>query len=191
MKKKFLFHAFAAIMMSICSFGFTSCDNDDEPNGNALKFSPEKVEVAPNKSITVSINGGTAPFTVTSSDTKIATASVSGTTITVAGVKNGNTIINVVDKNKFTGKFNVKVTDKPVTGLSLDKIAVNVGVKKTETVTVSNGSVPYTATSKDTKIATVSVNDNKISIAGVKAGKTTVTITDKNKKSATVNVTVK
>lgn len=191
MKKKILFHAFMAMVMSICSFGFTSCDDDDEPKGNSLKFSPEKVEVAPGRTATVSIKGGSAPFTLTSSDAMVATASASGPIITVTGVKNGNTYINVTDKNKFSGKFAVTVKDAPAAGLTVDKTSVNVGVKKTETVTVSKGTAPYTATSKDTKIATVSVKENKISITGVKAGNTTVTITDKANKSATVNVAVK
>lgn len=191
MKKKFLFHAFVAMVMSICSLGFTSCDNDDEPKGNYFKFNPEKVEVAPGKTATVSIKGGTAPYTVVSSDAKIATATVSGSTITVSGVKDGNAFINVTDKNKLTGKFTVTVTAAAANKLTVDKASVNVGVKKSETVTVSNGTAPYAATSKDTKIATVSVKDSKITITGVKAGKTTVTITDKDKKSATVNITVK
>lgn len=189
MKNKFLLHAFIAMMMSICSLAFTSCGDDDEPN-NILKFSAEKVEVAPSKTATVTIKGGAAPFTVASSDSKVASASVSGSTITVTGVKAGNAIISVSDKSKLSGKFTVIVKDG-ASALTVDKASVNVAVKKSETITVSGGTAPYTATSKDNKTATASVKDNKISITGVKAGKTTVTITDKDKKSITVDVTVK
>ena len=191
MKKNF-FYAFMATVMSICSFGFVSCDDDDDNDkGKILKFKPEKVEVASGKTATVAIEGGIAPFVAISTDSKVATASVSGSTITVTGVKNGNALIKVTDKNKFTGRFAVTVKDTPANTLSVDKTSVNVGVKKIETVTVNNGIAPYTATSRDTKIVTVSVEGNKISISGVKTGKTTVTITDKAKNSVTINVAVK
>ena len=57
-------------------------------------------------------------------------------------------------------------------------------------VNISGGTTPYTAASKDDKIATTTVKDAKLTIKGVKVGSTTITITDKNKKTATVVVTV-
>ena len=50
-----------------------SCDKNDDPKVPDLKCTPSKVEVAPGKTATVTVSGGTAPFTVTSSDSKIAT----------------------------------------------------------------------------------------------------------------------
>ena len=83
------------------------------------------------------------------------------------------------------------VTVKKVTALELDKKAVNVAVGKEETVTVKNGTAPYSATAKDASIATASVKDGKITVKGVKAGTTTITVTDKNKLNGTISVTVK
>ena len=58
-----------------------SCDKNDDPKVPDLKCTPSKVEVAPGKTATVTVSGGTAPFTVTSSDSKIATAKADKNTI--------------------------------------------------------------------------------------------------------------
>lgn len=43
-----------------------SCDKNNDPKVPDLKCTPSKVEVAPGKTATVTVSGGTAPFTVTS-----------------------------------------------------------------------------------------------------------------------------
>ena len=66
--------------------------------------------------------------------------------------------------------------------LDFDKKSISVTAGKEETVTVKGGSAPFTATAKDTKIATVTIKDGKIIIK---------TVTDKDKKAGTISVTVK
>ena len=159
-----------------------SCDKNDDPKVPDLKCTPSKVEVAPGKTATVTVSGGTAPFTVTSSDSKIATAKADKNTITITGVKNGTATILISDSKKLTGKVPVMVKDM-ASELDFDKKSIS--------VTVKGGSAPFTATAKDTKIATVTIKDGKIIIKGVKAGSTSVTVTDKDKKAGTISVTVK
>lgn len=188
--KQMKFLKFAAAMLC-CVFAMTvvSCDDDDDEVPSAFKFSPAKAEVAVGASTDITVTGGTEPYTVTSSDAKTATVKVSKNIITVTGVKEGKVTLNVSDKNKKVGML--AVTVKKVTALELDKKAVNVAVGKEETVTVKNGTAPYTATAKDATIATASVKDGKITVKGVKAGTTTITVTDKNKLNGTISVTVK
>lgn len=86
-----------------------SCDKNDDPKVPDLKCTPSKVEVAPGKTATVTVSGGTAPFTVTSSDSKIATAKADKNTITITGVKNGTATILISDSKKLTGKGSVEI----------------------------------------------------------------------------------
>ena len=189
---KFLKFKFAAAMLS-CVFAMTvtSCDKDDDvPTPSAFKFNPAKVEVVVGDSANVTVSGGTEPYTVTSSDVETATVKVSKNIMTVTGVKEGKVTLNVLDKDKKSGMLAVTVVKK-ATALEFDKKDVNVAVGKEETVTVKNGTAPYTATAKDVSIATASVKDGKITVKGVKAGTTTITVTDKNKLNGTISVTVK
>ena len=124
--------------MLACVFAIavTSCDNDDEPKGPELKFNPANVAVAPSAAATVTVNGGTAPFTVASSDDKIATAKAENSTITVTGVKEGTATITVTDAKQIKGKFSVTVKKSAEAGIDFDKKSVSVAVGKEETVTV-------------------------------------------------------
>jgi uncharacterized protein YjdB len=172
-------------------FAFASCDKDDNKKvDNILKFKPDKVEVLIGKSDTVTVNGGTAPYTVVSSDSKIASAKVDRSTITITGVKDGSATVMVTDKDKNSGK--ITVTVKAASGLDFDKKSVTVNVGKEDVVTIKGGTAPYTAESKDSKIATASVKEGKVTIKGVKAGTTTITVADKDKKnSGSISVTIK
>ena len=102
------------------------------------------------------------------------------------GVKAGKTIVTVKDTVSVTGILNVTVYD----ALTLSKAATSLATGKEEVVTVSGGTSPYTATSKDAGIATATVKDAKLTVKGVAEGSTTVTVADKNKITATLTVIV-
>lgn len=175
-------------ILSLSTLAFTSCDDDDDDQPtNALKLSATNIVVAPKETSTVTIGGGTAPFTVTTSNNKVATASIADKTISIVGVAEGKCSIKVADKNSLTSQIIVAVQ----TPLSLDKTTAEIAVGKTEDITISNGTQPYTLTVKDKTVATASVKNNVITVKGVKVGKTTITVIDKQKKSATIQITVK
>jgi len=179
---------FMACLLGVAVFSFASCDDDDpDVPANNLKLSATSVQVAPKQDVTVTIGAGTAPYTVTSSNEKVATGSVSDKTITVTGVADGSAILKVADKSGLASQIVVAVKEV----MTVDKSSVEVATGKTAEVSIKNGTAPYTVTSKDGNIATASVNNDKVTIKGVKAGSTSVTITDKNKSSATVSVVVK
>lgn len=156
-------------------------------NTPRLKCDPYKVEVATGKTTTVSVSGGTAPYTVLSSDIAIASATINQSTVTITGVKKGSAIVTVVDKDKISGQIDVLVKDM----LDFDNKTVTVDVSKEVVVTIKGGTAPYTATSKDSNIATASVSGGTVTVKGVKAGSTTIEVTDKDKISGTISVTVK
>ena len=178
MKTKPFLKSMALVICCLTSFVLVSCDKDDDkPN---LKISPNKVEVAVGKTVTVSVSNGTAPYTTKSSDAKIAVAKSDKNAIVITGVKDGSAMITITDRKGVTGKVavtvrTVKETPKTPKGLDFDKQSITVSVGKDGIVTVKGGAQPYSAVAKDVNIATVSVKENKVNIRGVKAGKTTIT----------------
>lgn len=72
---------------------------------------------------------------------------------------------------------------------SSTKVEVNVGA--TTTVNVKKGAAPFTPTSSDKSVATVTAKGKVISVTGVKAGNATITVVDKKKRTGKFNVTVK
>lgn len=173
------------IVCAVFAVAFASCSDDDD-NTPAIKFSPSTVSVAVGGTQSVMVAGGDGTYTAKSSDDKTATVTVDKATITVTGVKAGKATVLVTDSKKVTGSLSVTVVD----GVVVDKDKTSIAVGKEGVITISGGAAPYTAASKDDKIATATIKDAKLTIKGVKEGSTTVTITDKNQKTATVAVTV-
>lgn len=189
--KKVKFNSFATAIFC-CMFAITmmtSCDNSDDKTPG-LEFNPSKVESTVDLSTDITVSGGTAPYSVVSSDEKIATVKADQNVITVTGVTAGVATLTVTDKNNLSGKVVVTVKEA-VAGLNFDKNTVDVTVENEDVVTIKDGEAPYIVAVADAAIATATEKDGKITIKGVKAGTTTVSVTDKNKKSGTITVTVK
>lgn len=74
-----------------------------------LSFDKTTVAVEVGKEAVVTIKSGKAPYTVTVKDAAVATAAEKDGKITVKGVKAGSTTVEVVDKNKVAGSFEVTV----------------------------------------------------------------------------------
>ncbi len=180
----------SVVMAALClgSFAFVSCDKNDDNKTSQLSFSATKTEAQVGNTATVTVKNGTQPYTVKSSDEKIATVKVDKATITVTGVAAGKATVTVTDKNSLTGTFTVEV--KAASALEFDKSSVTVGVGKTSTVTVKTGTQPYTVKVADEAVATAAIDKSTITVKGVKAGSTKITVTDKDSKTGEITVKV-
>ena len=179
-------------MAALClgAFAFVSCDpKKDDKVPEPLSFSVTKAEVEVGKTAEVTVKNGTQPFTVKSSDEKIATVKVEKEKITVTGVAGGTATISVVDKDQATGSFTVTVK-AAAEKLAFDKSTVTVGVEKEDVVTVKSGNAPYTVKVSDEAVATATVKEAAITVKGVKAGTTTLTVTDKDGKTGEIAIKV-
>jgi hypothetical protein len=130
-----------------------------------------------------------------SAEAKIATAELDADgTITIKGVKEGTTTINVTADgvDSVTITVTVKAADEKIT-ISLDKDSVEIEAEDTDTVTISNFTdlTNVKAESAEAKIATAELDaDGTITIKGVKEGTTTINVTADGVDSVTINVTV-
>ena len=132
-------------------------------------------------------NASNKTVTWTSSNTNVAT--VSNGTVRGAGV--GTATITAKTSNGKSATVTVKVTEVPITGISLSPSTLNLDVNGTGVITAtiapSNASnKTITWTSSNTKVATVI--DGKVT--GVSEGTATITAKTSNGKTATVKVNV-
>ena len=178
----------AAVLCGVFSIAAVSCDDDDNQPQSVLEFSNDNIVIAAGASADITVSGGTEPYTAISADEEIVTVEVSENIITVTGVEDGSATIRVADSNNNVGELTVTV-DSDAT-LEFDKAAVSLAAGSEETVTVSEGTAPYSATSEDENIATATVTDDKVTITAVNAGTTTIIVTDDQQKTGTITVTV-
>lgn len=90
---------------------FAACD-DDESNGK-LTFDKNNVEVIIGEEDAVKVSGGVAPYEAMPADETVAEATVSGSDITIKGLKEGNTTVKVTDKNGLEAVIAVAVKADP------------------------------------------------------------------------------
>lgn len=109
MTLKKLFNISAAMLACVLALTVTSCNDDNDPEVPRLICDPAEVVIAPDNSATVTVSGGSAPYTVTSGDEAVATAVVDENTVTITGIAEGTTAIAITDKNKKAGTISVIV----------------------------------------------------------------------------------
>ena len=177
-----LFAVLAAVIFSV-----SSCKDDDNDPVNPT-LDPASVSVTINSEVTVRINGGIAPFTLSGIDESKAQASLSGTTLTVKGKVAGSTALTVTGADGGKAVLSIEVPGAKVPSLSTGKVSI--ALNETATVTVENGVKPYEVSVADKSVAEVTISDNTISVKGLSGGKTTVTVTGKDGGKTTFEVEV-
>ncbi len=134
-------------------------------------------------------DGNTLSFSAASSDDAVATASVSGSNVTINGVAAGSATVTVTasDPGGLSATQSISVTveavnQAPVGEGIIDDQGMVVGDEVTVDVS-ANFSDPdgdelvYTATSSDTAVATVATDGAMVTITALAAGEATVTVT--------------
>jgi hypothetical protein len=164
-----------------------------DSDGRALfTTAPAAVTVALASAPSYAVGGGTGPYTATSSNTSVATVSLTGSDLTISGVASGNATLVLRDSNGAV--VNVAVTVVPATGtLALFTTAPNnitVAIGAASSYSVGGGTGPYTATSSNTSVATVSLTGSDLTISGLTTGTANIVIRDSKGAVVTVAVTV-
>ena len=134
---------------------------------------------------TFTVNDAQGTLSVKSSDSSVATATVSGTTVTMTPLKGGSTTITVTaagNSNYNSGSKTYKLTvNKKECPITLEPTSGSVTWSATNTVTdsfiVKNAQGTLSVKSSDTTVATVALADTTVTSTVVKPGSTTITVT--------------
>ena len=154
-----------------------------EPN---LTVSATSVDLMAGENSSIKVTSGSGGYSVSSSNSAVATASISGSVITVKGIKQGTTYVTVTDYNtNQTVKINVSVTDN----LTLSNSSLIVKPNGTATAKITSGSGNYSVSSSNTSAVTVSLSGKTITVKGVKEGSAVITVKD-NKSGQLAEITV-
>ena len=143
---------------------------------------------------TYSIDGGTGPYTVTSSNTLVATVAMAGNNYIVTGVSAGTT--NILIRDSAGGTVNVSVSVAVASSLPLyttapPSLTLGIGpVGADQPYLVGGGTGPYTATSDNSNVAAVSLQGVNLTITGLTAGTASIFVRDSAGTIVTLRVTV-
>nr|WP_315484165.1 hypothetical protein [uncultured Undibacterium sp.] len=149
------------------------------------------IVIAPSTSPSFTIGGGRAPYRVSSSNASILTATVSGANLTLNGVVKGTAQVIVTDSAGATVTINVTVGTGTITPLfTTAPGSVTVVAPASATYSIGGGTAPYTATSSNVAVASVTSSESGFAVKGESSGTAQVIIRDSLGASVTVSVTV-
>lgn len=153
---------------------------------------PSSISVGLDVSQTYSIQGGIGPFTATSSNASVVKAGVSGNTLNITALSAGVADVVIFDSTgasvKVTATVQGGAATIPLYSTAPESITVAVGAMPT--YTIAGGASPYTVTSSNVNVITVSQTGNTFTATGVAAGLATITIHDANGTAVNITVTV-
>lgn len=155
---------------------------------------PANVTLNAGSTPTYQIEGGTAPYIASTSNADVAQASiVGGNQLQIKGISAG--VADVIVFDRVGASFKVGATvgggtgTVPLYSTAPDAITVAIGAEPT--YKIAGGAAPYTVTSSNVAVATVTQTSNSFSVKGVAAGQATVSIRDANGTAVNIIVEVR
>ena len=191
--KLFLF--LSAAFVAACGGGGGFSGTPTGPSAALRVFPPVESMTVPvgYSYATVQVQGGRAPYVVTSSNPSVAASLVDGNLIQVAGRGAGTSEVAVVDQERVVVKFQVTAVLIPMKST----IGTDVSVRPRQSLTfdISGGVGPYRIRTSNNAIFTVSpegiYSNGPFVLTGLTEGTGTLTVTDSTDTDFVMNITVK
>lgn len=153
---------------------------------------PDNVDLGTNATASYQIAGGVAPYTVTSSYTDIATATVLGSTLSLQSKSvAGKGTINIVDSVGARVSFTANVNGLgPVALHTTAPGTLSINVGPAPTYQIFGGIGPYQVASSNPGVAKASIDGTTLNITGLTSGAAQVAVFDSTGTSVATSVTV-
>ncbi len=140
-----------------------------------LSLSVNEISLSKGNSATIVITSGYGSYTVSSTDTNIADATLSGSTVIITGKNGGTTVVKVIDT--ISGNIE-EVNVKVLAPLSFSANSAELEIGKTTTIDIITGNGNYEVTSSNANVVEVSLSGTTIVLTGKAKGNATVTVKD-------------
>lgn len=165
----------------------------DESGSTFQIVGPALVNIPVGPGPSYNIVGGTGPYTVSSSNPSVVSAVIgSGPSLGITGVSQGTAQLVIFDSTGLSQKITVAVLGAsakiPMFSTAPDSITVARGA--TPAFTVTGGLAPYTATSSNVAVASVSLEGDRFTVTGVLDGEAELSIRDAVGARVTIQVKV-
>lgn len=140
-----------------------------------LSLSVNEISLSKGNNVTIVITSGYGSYTVTSTDTNIADATLSGSTVIITGKNGGTTVVKVIDT--ISGDMQ-EVNVQVLTPLSFSANSAELIIGETTTIDITSGNGNYEVTSSNVNVVEASLSGTTIVLTGKAKGIATVTVKD-------------
>lgn len=161
-------------------------------SGSVVTFSQNNLSLGVGQGSTVTVSGGNGTYSVTAnSNPNVASAVLSGSTITISALTLGTTNVTACDSSGNCGTLYITVSASAASGalsFSMTNPAISIG--QTVSVTVSGGSNYYVTGNSNPSAASEVLNGATLTISGVQSGSTIITVCSSSSGCGTLSVNV-
>ncbi|MFZ4478344.1 MAG: beta strand repeat-containing protein [Rhodoferax sp.] len=160
--------------------------------GALLSTAPSPLKLATGTSGVYAISGGVGPYTATSANPSLVSASASGSTLTIGAVADtlGGTASVVVTDSVGTPPLTIVVTAAEVQFFTTAPSPLAIAAGSSKIFAVFGGSLPYSVVSTHPAVVSGSISGTTLTITGTMAGNGTVIVSDAKGVSVSSFVTV-
>ena len=183
--------------ITVCSTNMSSCGiitaTASSTISSYISFSQNSPTISAGESTTVTVSGssGGTYYISNNSNSGIATATISGSTITLHGVVNGSTIITVCSSLGSCGTISVTVSYTSSGGnIALSQSSLSLLVGQAVSITITGGATPYNLPVSSNSILQASLNSNVLTVYGISAGTSLIAVCSSEGGCTSLNVTV-
>ena len=140
------------------------------------------------------VEGGRAPYRVTSNNVAVGTAKIDGNKLTVQSLSSGSAVFSVIDALGTVVTIGVSVsteaTDPTRPLFTTAPASVNIAQGDVTSYTITGGRPPYTATSSDLGVVRPGVSGSTLVLTGVIGGTASIVVSDMDGSTLNLNVSV-
>ncbi len=140
-----------------------------------LSLSVNEISLSKGNSATIVITSGYGSYTVSSTDTNIADATLSGSTVIITGKNGGTTVVKIIDT--ISGNIE-EVSVKVLAPLSFSANSAELEIGKTTTIIITSGNGNYEVTSSNANVVEASLSGTTVVLTGKAKGIATVMVKD-------------
>jgi hypothetical protein len=161
-------------------------------SGSVLSFSENNFTVAVGQGTNVTVSGGSGNYSITgNSQSSIASAILSGNSITISPLEVGNINITVCDTSGNCGTLYITIGSSSTNGsIYFSSTNPTLTVGQVIDVTVSGGSGYYVTGNSNPSVASQSLNGSTLAISAITNGSTAVTVCSNGGSCSTLYITV-
>ena len=148
--------------------------------GGPLTLSQTSLSLVAGQTLSLSISGGTAPYSLATPSTSMYTASISGNILTIEGLSAGTQQIAVCSASGGCTWLSLQVNGSTTVTSGapvLSQTSISIPVGQSTSVAISSGNGSYYISNNSTpSVATASVNGSSIYVQAVNPGSDSVTV---------------
>ena len=163
-------------------------------SGGTLSLSQNNIGLSPGQIVSVVISGGTSPYSVLQNNDGIVQYSLSGSSITITGIKTGSSSATVCSSAGGCIILNVNVTSTASTVSGVQPVFsqnnISINTNQTSAVYMTGNGGYYVSTNSNSNILSASVSGNSLVISGITVGSANVSVCQTGGQCNTLYVTV-